>query len=87
MVFARNVLKELKWDSMYKGPYMVVGHNAAGAYVLRNLDGEIVGRHFLEDQLKITRRENVLDHENQGTYRVEKIMVDRNTGLGQEYLV
>ena len=87
VVFARDVSKELKWDSMYEGPYTVVGHDAAGAYVLRDPDGEIVGRHFSVDQLKITRRENVLDHENQGTYRVEKIMDDCNTGLGQEYLV
>eukprot|EP00171_Calliarthron_tuberculosum_P009331 IDg9331t1 len=47
-----------KWDPVYEGPFTLVRKNRGGAYVLRDLLGELK-RKVPADQLKLVKRDGI----------------------------
>jgi hypothetical protein len=83
-VYARDVLRSGKWEVMYEGPYEVIGQDDKKAYVLRDPDGKILGRHFTVDQLKMATGVEL----KSDVFTVDRIMAHRGDNAhGFEYLV
>lgn len=83
IVFAKDPTRSSKMDARYEGPFILVGRDNRGTYVLRDQTGEILSRHVSADQLKVVRRnmdnepvidsdfvevENILDHKIDGNH-------------------
>ncbi len=82
VVYARNVNRASKWEPLYEGPLVVVGQDDRGAYALRGAEDKLYDRHFAMDQLKVVRGIKFKEQ-----FVVEKILDDRMTARGKEYLV
>jgi hypothetical protein len=85
VVYALDPLRASKWHALYEGPYEVLGRDDKKAYILKDLHGTIVGRHFTSDQLKPVNSQ-LTDPSN--AFVVEMILDHDGTELGgYDYLV
>ena len=69
------------------GPYIVVRRSRKGAYVLKDMTGDILDRHVPADQLKLVRRQITVPKQHTNVFEVEKILSHRGSPGKYEYLV
>ena len=77
-------MKVAKWDVLYEGPYEVVGSDQKHAYVLKDTDGVMLGRHFTVDQLKIVAGQK---GDERVSYVIKELLDHRKGPNGMEYLI
>ena len=84
-VMIKDVTRENKFEPKYVGPYVIVRRARNGAYVLRDVDGDILDRHIPIDQIKIiSKTSRTIDKD---TYTVSKVLKHRGAPGSYEYLV
>jgi hypothetical protein len=78
--------RQNKFEPKYIGPYSVIRRAHNGAYVLRDLTGDILDRHVPGDQIKLLSkaRRPAADSEQ---YEVEEVLKHRGDPGSYEYLV
>jgi transposase InsO family protein len=81
-VYALDPIRKSKWDTLYDGPFEVVGVDDKRCYVLKDQDGKLLGRHVPIDQLKVVNLESVPE-----AFEVEKVIDHQETDDGVAYLV
>jgi RNase H-like domain found in reverse transcriptase/Reverse transcriptase (RNA-dependent DNA polymerase)/Integrase zinc binding domain/Integrase core domain/Chromo (CHRromatin Organisation MOdifier) domain/Retrotransposon gag protein/Zinc knuckle len=87
VVMLRDPTASSKFDARYVGPYTVVRRARNGAYVLRDVTGDVLDRHVPIDQLKVVSKKRRTDL-TENVYVVNKIVDHRSTTAGTyEYLV
>jgi hypothetical protein len=74
-----------KFEPKYIGPYVIARRARNGAYVLRDVDGDILDRHVPIDQMKIISKTGRAKDRN--TFSVHKILDHRGSPGSYEYLV
>jgi hypothetical protein len=52
IVYAKDGIRNSKWDLYYEGPFEVVNMNDGGAYTLKDMTGALLTRRYTIDQLK-----------------------------------
>ena len=80
-------LRSNKFEPKYVGPYIVVRRSRNGAYVLKDMTGDILDRHVPADQLKLVKRQLNISKLKSNVYEVEQILNHRGTPGQYEYLV
>jgi transposase InsO family protein len=81
-VYALDPIHKSKWDSVYDGPFEIVGVDDKRCYVLKDADGKLLGRHVPIDQLKLVKSGVIPE-----AFVVDKILNHRDGVKGVEYLV
>ncbi len=84
-VMIKDVTRANKFEPKYVGPYTIARRAHNGAYVLRDVDGDILDRHIPIDQMKVVSKTGRLKDQN--TYTVQKIIDHRGDVGSYEYLV
>jgi hypothetical protein len=84
-VMIKDVTRENKFEPKYVGPYNIVRRARNGAYVLKDVDGDILDRHVPIDQIKVTSK--TTRAKDADTYTVHKILKHRGAPGSCEYLV
>ena len=84
-VMLKDPTRNNKFEPKYVGPYIIVRRARNGAYVLRDVDGDILDRHVPIDQLKIVSKS--ARDKDQNTFTVFKILKHRGAPGSYEYLV
>ena len=84
-VMIKDVTRENKFEPKYVGPYIIARRARNGAYVLRDVDGDILDRHVPIDQMKIISKTGRSKDRN--TFSVHKILDHRGSPGSYEYLV
>ncbi len=84
-VMIKDVTRTNKFEPKYVGPYTIARRAHNGAYVLRDVDGDILDRHIPIDQMKVVSKTGRLKDRN--TYTVQKIIDHRGDVGSYEYLV
>jgi transposase InsO family protein len=82
IVYALDPVHKSKWDSMYDGPYEVIGVDDKKCFVLKDGDGKVLGRHIPIDQVKVVAAQNL-----ELVYAVEAVLDHKETANGVHYLV
>jgi hypothetical protein len=87
-VMLKDVTRTDKFQPKYVGPYHVVRRARNGAYVLRDLTGDILDRHVPADHLKIVSKKGRRRKPNaeQEAYEIERIVAHRGTPGHFEFL-
>ena len=84
-VMIKDPTRENKFEPKYIGPYQIVRRARNGAYVLRDVDGDILDRHVPIDQIKINSKKSRSKDAN--TFAIHKILKHRGAPGSYEYLV
>jgi hypothetical protein len=84
-VMIKDPVRENKFEPKYIGPYIIARRAYNGAYVLRDVDGDILDRHVPIDQIKIVSKTS--RDKDQNTFVVKKILKHRGAPGSYEYLV
>ena len=84
-VMIKDPTRDNKFDPKYIGPYIITRRARNGAYVLKDVDGDLLDRHVPIDQIKIISARARQKDEN--TYTVQKILKHRGAPGSYEYLV
>lgn len=84
VVFVKDPTRTSKMDAVYEGPFVVVGCDAVGAYVVRDQVGDLLRRHIPAQDLRVTARVP----SDEGTFFVvDSIIRHERVGDGYRYLV
>jgi hypothetical protein len=81
----KDVTRANKFEPKYVGPFTISRRARNGAYVLRDVDGDILDRHVPIDQIKIVSK--TARAKDAHTFRVNKILDHRGDVGSYEYLV
>lgn len=82
-----DVTRRNKFEPKYVGPYTIVRRSRGGAYVLKDMSGDLLDRHVPADQMKLlSRSKRKLDIDNP-VYEVDNIVSHRGAPGKYEYLV
>ena len=84
-VMIKDPVRSNKFEPKYIGPYIIARRARNGAYVLRDVDGDILDRHVPIDQLKVVSKTARVKDQN--TAVVDKILKHRGAPGSYEYLV
>ena len=71
----KDPVRANKFEPKYIGPYTIARRARNGAYVLRDVDGDILDRHVPIDQIKIVSKTSRT--KDTDTYVVDKILKHR----------
>jgi hypothetical protein len=82
-----DVTRHNKFEPKYVGPYIIVRRSRGGAYVLKDMSGDLLDRHVPADQLKLLSRSKRKLDINNPIYAVDKIVKHRGAPGNYEYLV
>ena len=74
-----------KFEPKYIGPYIIIRRARNGAYVLKDVEGDILDRHVPIDQIKIISKTGRV--KDADTFTVHKILDHRGAPGSYEYLV
>ena len=90
-VYTKDALRRTKWEPAYEGPFIVSRQDQSGAYVLKDMTGEELFRHFTIDQLRPIPKDSRLapggvDPEEK-SYEIEKILDHNLENNDYSYLV
>jgi hypothetical protein len=80
-------LRANKFEPKYIGPYTVVRRAHNGAYVLKDMTGDVLDRHVPADQLKLISKQRRRRDENEPMWEVKEILNHRGTPGAYEYYV
>ena len=84
-VMIKDVTRQNKFEPKYVGPYTISRRARNGAYVLRDVDGDILDRHVPIDQIKIiSKTARAMDA---NTFVVKNVLKHRGAPGAYEYLV
>ena len=84
-VMIKDVTRENKFEPKYVGPYVIVRRARNGAYVLKDVDGDILDRHVPIDQIKLISK--TTRAKDADTYTVYKVLKHRGAPGAYEYLI
>lgn len=91
VVYARDPTRAAKTDARYEGPFVVVGRDTRGTYVLRDRAGALLPRHIPSDQIKLVHRSAddsaAFAPHSPPSMEVERILDHRPNGTNFHYLV
>jgi hypothetical protein len=76
-----------KFEPKYVGPYIILRRSRGGAYVLKDMTGDILDRRVTSDQMKLVRRDGRAIDTNNPIYEVHSVMDHRGVPGHYEYLV
>ena len=76
-----------KFEPKYIGPYTIVRRARNGAYVLRDLTGDLLDRHVPVDQLKVIKRSVSRRAPVGEVFEIDRVVNHRGTPGHYEYLV
>jgi RNase H-like domain found in reverse transcriptase/Integrase core domain/Reverse transcriptase (RNA-dependent DNA polymerase)/Integrase zinc binding domain/Chromo (CHRromatin Organisation MOdifier) domain/Retrotransposon gag protein/Aspartyl protease len=79
--------RENKFEPKYIGPYTIVRRSHGGAYVLRDMSGDILDRKVPPDQIKMVSKKKRRIDVNSPIHTVDKIISHRGNPGDYEYLV
>ena len=88
-VMLKDVTRSNKFEPKYVGPYIVLRRSRGGAYVLRDLTGDVLDRRVPGDQLKlVSKKARAKDKDPKAVvYVVNKVIDHRGSPGAYEYLV
>ena len=84
-VMIKDPVRANKFEPKYIGPYTIARRARNGAYVLRDVDGDILDRHVPIDQIKIVSKTSRT--KDTDTYVVDKILKHRGAPGAYQHLV
>ncbi len=84
-VMIKDPTRENKFEPKYIGPYHIVRRARNGAYVLKDVTGDILDRHIPIDQIKVVSQ--TIRAKDVDTYTVHRILKHRGAPGSYEYLV
>ena len=87
VVMLIDQLRANKFEPKYVGPYVVVRRARNGAYVLKDMTGDILDRHVPADQLKLVKRHVPSTNLKSNVYEVKRVLDHRGEPGQYEYLV
>lgn len=76
-----------KFEPKYVGPYTILRRSRGGAYVLKDMTGDLLDRRVTSDQMKLVRRGAREVDANKPIYEVDSVMDHRGESGHYEYLV
>jgi transposase InsO family protein len=86
-LYLNDPSKKPKWEPKYIGPYTVVRRARNGAYVLKDMTGDILDRRVPADQLKLVKRQLKSPPEKSEFFEVAEVLDHRGDPGAYEYLV
>jgi hypothetical protein len=87
-VMIKDPVRTTKFEPKYIGPYEIVRRARNGAYVLKDLTGDLLDRHVPIDQIKILQKtKRRKKDEEQPFYEVSKVLNHRGEPGNYEYLI
>lgn len=84
-VMIKDQTRANKFEPKYVGPYIIVRRARNGAYVLKDVDGDLLDRHVPADQIKLISK--TARAKDAHTYTVNKIIKHRGAPGSYEYFV
>jgi DNA-directed RNA polymerase subunit RPC12/RpoP len=86
-VMIKDIHRNNKFEPKYIGPYTIVRRAHNGAYVLKDLSGDLLDRHVPADQIKLIARYRRKKDNDAPIYEVNKVIEHRGSPGHYEYLV
>jgi hypothetical protein len=86
VVMVKDFTRRSKWDPKYEGPFIVVRRKRSGGLVLKDKAGNLLGRDYTVDQVKVVRKDPS-DKDSQESFYVRSILNHREVDKRVEYLV
>ena len=80
-------VRENKFEPKYIGPYIIVRRARNGAYVLKDVTGDLLDRHVPADQIKLISKSKRKADVDQPAYQINKVIDHRGEPGSYEYLV
>jgi hypothetical protein len=87
VVMLIDPIRSDKFEPKYIGPYTIIRRARHGAYVLRDVTGDILDRHVPLDQMKIIKRSINSKSKSTESFEVDHIVSHRGEPGHYEYLV
>jgi hypothetical protein len=80
-------VRKNKFEPKYVGPYIIIRRARNGAYVLKDIAGDLLDRHVTADQIKLISKSKRRIDAEKPTYEVKQIVDHKGKPGAYEYLV